>query len=305
MRRLFAYLWEFVMGRQSVPADYVEAQRVARDTIRAMIDLLRDLDRRGKLTEVQRAVAAVRMVLDTAGAPDGAYERLFALILPLIIAGHETTGHTMSWALYEMARDPAMERAVLAEIETFSTAHRGRALSTADYDERPLSWALLAETLRCHSPVQSMARTTMRSGAVPPDPDTGIGAFRYPQGAMVVFSIIGAHLDPERWPDPLAFRLDRWLGDAGDADSPAERGRAARATIRAREQAFDWVSFSDGPGRCPGQHFNAHEFLLVIDGLLPRYRFELAHPDREVRHSETMVVGPEPGGMAVRIRPRR
>ena len=62
--------------------------------------------------------------------------------------------------------------------------------------------------------------------------------------------------------------------------------------------------FADGPGRCPGQHFNAHEFFLVLDALLPRYRFEPVDPAREVPASDTMVVGPEKGAMAARVRPR-
>jgi len=39
--------------------------------------------------------------------------------------------------------------------------------------------------------------------------------------------------------------------------------------------------------------------------LLPRYRFELVHPEVEVRHNEAMVMGPEAGTLAVRIRPRK
>jgi len=101
-------------------------------------------------------------------------------------------------------------------------------------------------------------------------------------------------------PVPMIAGLD----GLSDALPLAERGRGVRANIRAREQALDWLPFSDGPGRCPGQHFNAHEFFLVLDALLPRYRFELVDPTREVPHSETMVVGPEPGTLAVRLRPR-
>jgi cytochrome P450 len=229
---------------------------------------------------------------------------LYTLLLPLILAGHETTGHTMSWALYEMIRKPSLESAVLAEIEAFQSAHGGRALTTDDYDERPLSWALLAEVLRLYPPVQSLPRTTLRAGTVPPDPDTGIGGFRYPAGAMIVFSILGIHLDPRRWTDATAFRPERWL-DGVREDAPAtEQGRAVRANIRAREQRVDWMPFSDGAARCPGQYFNAHEFFLVLDALLPRYRFELASPRQEIGYSETLVVGPEPGRLAVRIRPR-
>ena len=303
--QLLAYVRDFVMGRQSIPTDYSDAQRRARAASRAIVDLLRDFDRRGRLTDAQRAVPSVRLLLETAGAPDGAYERLYALLLPLIIAGHETTGHSLSWAFYEMARDPRIESEVLGEIQSFHAAHGSRPVTTAEYDERPWSWALLAEVLRRHPPVQSVARATLREGVVPPDSETGIGGFRYPAGAVVAVSIIGVHLDPRRWPEPRAFRLERWFEGVREGMSITERGRTVRGAIRQREQALDWVSFADGRGRCPGQHLMAHEFLLVLDALLPRYRFELAHPEREVEHGDTMVVGPEPGRMAVRLRPRR
>src|SRR5207302_1525470 len=142
------------MGRQSLPADYVRLQEDARGSVRAMIDLLRELDRSGQLTEAQRRLPPVRLILETAGESGGAHERLYSFVLPLVLAGHETTGHTMSWALYHLGRQPDVEAALLREIETFRAAHGG-ALSTADYDERPLSWALLAETLRLDSPFQS------------------------------------------------------------------------------------------------------------------------------------------------------
>ena len=303
--QLLAYVRDFVMGRQSIPADYVEAQRRARATSRAIVDLLRDLDRRGRLSDAQRAVPSVQLLLETAGAADGAYERLYGLFLPLIIAGHETTGHALAWTFYEMARNPRIERDVLAEIESFRAAHGSRPLTTAEYDERPLSWALLAEILRRHPPVQSVARATLRDGVVPPDPETGIGGFRYPSGAVVAVSILGVHLDPRRWPQPRAFRIERWLEGVREGMSVTERGRTVRGAIRLREQALDWVSFADGRGRCPGQHLMTHEFLLVLDALLPRYRFELTDPEREVGHGDTMVVGPEPGRLTVRLRPRR
>jgi len=303
VRQLLDFVFQFSMGRQSVPVEYVEAMNTGKACGRRIVDLLRDLDRQGKLTEVQRKAPTVRRVLEADGESDGGYDRLSVLLVPVIIAGHETTGHTMSWGFYEMARDPDLEKAVLEEIESFRAAHQGRALTTADYDERPLSWALLAECLRRHSPVQATPRTTLASGTVPPDPETGIGGFSYSGGAMVVFSVGAIHVDPERWPDPYAFRVDRWFEGIHDGMSLKERGRTVRANIRLREQAFDWLPFSDGPARCPGQHFNAHEFMLVLDALLPRYRFELIN--RDVPHGESMVVGPAPGKMGVRIRPRK
>jgi len=304
VERLLAHVRHFAMGGRSIPSDYVECQRRARTTWRAMVDLLRDVDRRGGVSERARARPTVRLLLESAGDADRGYDRLYTLFLPLIVAGHETTGHTIAWAFYELARDPRLERSILLEIARFR-AERGREhLTPGDYDERPLTWALIAETLRRHPPVQSVARTALKPGAVPPDPHTGSGGFRFPSGTVFGISIIGVHLDPRRWSEPRAFRPARWLSAVDDTMSPAEQGRAVRQAMRTREEACDWIPFAAGESRCPGHHFYTHEFFLVLDALLTRYRFEPSEPGRDVADSETMVVGPEPGAMAVRIRRR-
>jgi ferredoxin-NADP reductase/cytochrome P450 len=270
IRKALVYMWEFVLGRQSIPADYVKTIEGARLTIRRMVDLIRELERTGRLTETQRAAAIVRLIVDTAGEPDGAHDRLYTLILPIVLGGHETTGHMMTWSFYEMARDRSLEAELLKELEVFRSTRSGRAILTSDYDERPAAWALLAESLRRHAPFPATSRTTLHPGTVPPDQETRIGGFSYPSDAMVVISIIGIHLDPARWEDPYAFRIQRWFDGVRPEMSCVERGKIVRANIRAREQALDWLPFSDGPGRCLGQHFNAHEFFILLDALLPR-----------------------------------
>jgi cytochrome P450 len=304
VERLLAHVRHFAMGRRSIPSDYAECQRRARTTWRTMVDLLRDVDRRGGLSERAKARPTVRLLLETARDADSGYERLYTLFLPLIIAGHETTGHTLAWAFYELARDPRLERSILNEIVRFRAEHGREHLTPGDYDERPLTWALIAETLRRHPPVQSVARTALKPGVVPPDPRTGSGGFRFPSGAVFGISIVGVHLDPRRWPEPHAFRLTRWLSGIDDSMPLVEQGRTVRQVMRAREEACDWIPFAAGESRCPGHHFYTHEFFLVLDALLTRYRFEPTDPEREVTDSEAMVVGPEPGAMAVRIRRR-
>ena len=304
IRKALVYMWEFVLGRQSIPADYVKTLEGARLTIRRMVDLIRELDRTGRLTETQRASAVIRLIIDTAGEPDGDHDRLYTLILPIVLGGHETTGHMMTWSFCEMARDRGLEAEVLEEIKAFRSKYGGRSLSTSDYDERPAAWALLAESLRRHAPFAATSRTTLHAGTVPPDLETGIGGFSYPNDAMVVISIVGIHLDPARWEDPYAFRIQRWFDGVRPEMSRVEKGKIVRANIRAREQALDWLPFSVGPGRCAGQHFNAHEFFVLLDALLPRYRFELEHPEEEVPYNEGIVRGPEKGSIGVRIRPR-
>jgi cytochrome P450 len=302
---LLDYVTEFFMGRRSIQPDYVKLTYRSREIVRSIIDLLRDLDRRGQLTEHQRASLTVRAVLETAAEPGGGYDRLFTMFIPIIIGGHETTGITMTWAIYEMARNPELKALVLAEIDRYRAAHGGRPITTEDYDERPVSFALLAETLRMHSPISSHVRTALSSGVVPPDPETGIGGFSYPAGAMFTCSVIGVHRDPRRWSDPHTFRIERFFDDVAQDLPLMEQGRQVRRNIRAREEALDLLAFSEGAGRCLGQNFNTHEFILVLDALLSRYEFELEHPEREVSHTETPITAPEKGMIGARIRRRQ
>src|SRR5262249_37778716 len=156
----------------------------SRSTVRAIVDVLRDLARQGLLTEQQRASLPVRLALQTATEPDGGYDRLITLFIPLTIGGHETTGHTMTWTIYAVELVPGLKAQVLMETDTFRARHGARPITTADYDARPVIFALLAEVLRCHSPLGTVTRPALQAGSVPADPVTGIGGFTYPAGTM-------------------------------------------------------------------------------------------------------------------------
>ncbi len=317
-RRMFDYMMQLMYGG-ALPAAWSQDNLRMRRICREMIELLVDLDRRGQLTRRQRDLPTVAMVLASAAAgpiSDSQHERLFSLFLPFIFGGHETTGHSLCWTLYEMGRRPEVAARVVAEIDRFQAAHRGEPITIDRYDERPVTFAVLAETLRYHvlsGPISRMART---AGVVPPDPETGIGGFSYPAGTLFFCSPGAIHFDPRRWPDPHRFSIDRFLPEpdpaptaAGAADSAEllrlrARGRAARDEIRRREEALDLMSFGTGPARCPGAYFNWHESLLVLDALCTRYTFELEHPEREVGPSDHPLIGPEAGMIGVRIRPR-
>jgi ferredoxin-NADP reductase/cytochrome P450 len=321
-RRMFDYMMQLMYGGP-LPSAWAQDNLRMRQICRDMIELLVALERRGELNARQRALPTVSMVLESAAAgpiSDSDHERLFSLFLPFIFGGHETTGHSLCWTLYEMSRRPEVAARVVAEIDHFQAAHRGELITIDRYDERPVTFAVLAETLRYHvlsGPITRMART---AGVVPPDPETGIGGFAYPAGTLFFCSPGAIHFDPRRWPDPHRFSIDRFLPepeapaatttaheglDEGDALLRLRaRGRAARDAIRSREEALDLMSFGTGPARCPGAYFNWHESLLVLDALCSRYTFELEHPDREVGPSDHPLIGPENGMVGVRIRPR-
>lgn len=304
-RRMFKYMMQLMYG-SPVPAEWARDNLRMRKICREMIEFLVQLDQKGGLTARQRDLPTVRMVLDSAKdgpIDDRKHERLFSLFLPFVFGGHETTGHSLCWTLYELGRRPEVLARLLTEIDAFGSAHPGESITIDRYDERPVTFAVLAETLRYHVLSGPISRMAQQAGEVPPDPETGIGGFRYPQGTLFMCIPTAVHFDPRRWPDPQRFDINRFLPDEKtQATAPLRAiGRAVRDTIRAREEALDLMSFGTGPARCPGVYFNWHESVLVLDALLSRYRFELEHPEREVGPSEHPLIGPEHGMIGVRI----
>jgi cytochrome P450 len=226
---------------------------------------------------------------------------LFPFLLVALIAGHETTGHTMAWAIDHLGRDPDLLHRVRTEVDAFYAAQPGRVLGATDCRDRPWTQALLYEIGRFHPPLIAVPRSASADGEIAPDPATGSPGFRYRKDTAFICSIIGVHRDPKRWKEPERFRPERFFDQPGERVSPAESGRRVWDHARSRERDYDLLTFSAGTGRCLGQDFNMLEFFLVLDFLLRRYDVELVNPKRVVRDSTDVISGPEPGSIIVRI----
>jgi cytochrome P450 len=187
------------------------------------------------------------------------------------------------------------------EARRFYQGRPDRVLTSADYFERPWAQAVLYEVLRRHALIVSIARSALADGEIGPDPESGIGAFRYCKDTLFISSIPAVHRDRTRYPDPLVFRPERWLEGITAGMDLETQGRHVWDRARARERAFDLIPFSEGPARCLGQDFNTLEVIQVLDLFLRRYRMELVHPEREVRESMAAISGPCDGTLLVRI----
>lgn len=115
-------------------------------------------------------------------------------LVTLLLAGHETTATALSWALYEVGRDPALV---------------ARCQQAADEGDDVYLDAVFKESLRRHPVIAMVVRTLMEPATV--------GGWRLPKGTTVGPSILVAHQKPENYADPDRFDPDRFLGD----DPPA------------------------------------------------------------------------------------
>jgi cytochrome P450 len=82
-----------------------------------------------------------------------------------------------------------------------------------------------------------------------------IAGHAVPSGTLVIVSPWLLHRRAESWPDPLAFRPERFLGTG-----------AAR---------WAYLPFGQGPRLCIGREFALGEMVVVLSRLLPTYRLAL------------------------------
>ena len=185
-------------------------------------------------------------------------------LLTFIVAGHETTALTLSWALYLCAFDADVQ----AEARAEAAAVLGdRAATVADVASLPLCRRIVDETLRLYPPAAFLSRTAM--GA-----DSLCGR-EVRKGDTVILPIYALHRHHALWDDPDAFRPDRF------ADP--------RAVPR-----FHYLPFGDGPRICIGASFALQEAVIILATLLARFRFAPV-PGKEPKPVMILTLRPEGG----------
>jgi cytochrome P450 len=150
-------------------------------------------------------------------------------LMTLLVAGHETTASELAWAFERLARTPEVTRRLHSEID-------------AGEDDAYLT-ATIQETLR-RRPVIPNAAPRLTKEPVE------IGGFRYPEGICLIPNAYLIHHDPEIYPDPYAFRPERFLGE-----SPG---------------TYTWIPFGGGRRRCLGASFAQLEMKIVLRAVLSR-----------------------------------
>lgn len=169
-------------------------------------------------------------------------------LVTLFLAGHETTSHAMTWTFACLAQNPDAERALHAELDEVLG---GRAPVLADLERLPYTEQVVSEAMRLYPPVYGIARRARE--------DTQVGGFRVPKGAEVMIWVYFAHRNAQFFPDPEAFRPERF-----------EKERAAALPKLA------YLPFGAGPRACIGRSFAMMEARLILATLAQRHRLVLA-----------------------------
>ena len=206
--------------------------------------------------------------------PDEARELAIDNAATFYLAGHETTANALSWTLYLLAEQPALQEKAAAE---------ARAATAAGSDDPGLPERLallrriLEESLRLYPPAPRFDRQAAEADR--------LGDVRVEPGDIVSVWPWLLHRHRSLWDDPDAFDPDRWLPDA----------KAAR-------HRFQYIPFGGGPRLCVGARFATAEALAVLAQWLADWRFEPL-PGRKVEVSGMVTLRPK-GGLRLRVAKR-
>jgi len=189
-------------------------------------------------------------------------EELRDELMTALVAGHETTASQLAWAFERLAREPRVAAELTAEIDA------------GESDE--YLTATVHEILRLR-PVLPNAEPRLTKRPVT------IGGYDYPAGVALLASAWLVHHDPEIYPDPFAFKPERFVGV-----SPG---------------TYTWLPFGGGRRRCLGASFALQEMKIVLRAVMSQFDVSASSPAPEHTGRRSITFSPK-GGATVVLRHR-
>ncbi|HKP57296.1 MAG TPA: cytochrome P450 [Polyangiales bacterium] len=193
-------------------------------------------------------------------------------LMTALAAGHETTATALAWAFERILSTPEVYERLRDELSEAG----GEQASPDKLASLPYLDATIKEVLRLRPVVPIVGRILQK--------DTQIAGYDLPSGTAVGACIYLAHRNPEIYPDPEAFRPERF--------------------IEAPPDPVTWLPFGGGIRRCIGAQFASYEMKIVLGTMLAACDFELAQKTPARTRRRAVTLWPE-GGARVTIRRRR
>ena len=163
--------------------------------------------------------------------------------------------------LYYLIKNPETLARLRAELDEALESHDG-VVPWCKVKNLPYLRACVDESMRLSPPVATdLVRKT------PPDRSYTIDQVVVPPGTNVSISAYTAQRDPNVFPDPEAFKPERWLIKGQDS---------------LKKMLDAHIPFSAGPRGCIGRSVTILMQLVYIGTLIHRYDFALPNPDWEM-----------------------
>ncbi|KAI2080315.1 hypothetical protein LOZ36_006538 [Ophidiomyces ophidiicola] len=200
-------------------------------------------------------------------------------MLDHIVAGHETTGITLTYLMYELSRRPELMVTLRHELHGLSRpiqlpgvacdAHTRVLPSAQEIDKLPLLEAVVRETLRLYPAAGApQPRVSHSKSAV-------IEGYVIPSGVTVSSCAYSLHRNPRVFPEPEEWIPSRWMR------TPAE--------VKEMNRWF-WA-FGSGGRMCLGSNLALQELKLVAAAIYSNFTTFIVDAEG-IEQADSFIGGP-------------
>jgi cytochrome P450 len=181
-------------------------------------------------------------------------------LITLVLAGHETTANTLAWAWERLVRTPDAKQRLVEAVRSGDDEESAQAIES-----------VIVEAMRSRPVIP----ITGRRVKVP----WRMGDYELPADTAVLISVLLLHHREDLYPDPFAFRPERW-------------------TDR-KPGTYEWLPFGGGIRRCLGAALAMAEMRAVLREIALRLDLEADRPEPERALHRNVTMIPSRGGRVV------
>lgn len=177
--------------------------------------------------------------LDESGA-GLSIDRVRNEVITFVLAGHETTATALTWTWYLLAKHPAVEERMHAEI---AAVLGDRPATLDDVTQLTYTAMVFREAMRLYPPALAFGRRPIET--------LTLGGYTIPRGASILLSPYITHRNPRCFDRPDVFEPERW-----ERISPPK---------------FAYFPFGGGAKMCIGDGFARMEGVLALATIARRW----------------------------------
>ncbi len=180
-------------------------------------------------------------------------------LMTLLVAGHETTASSLTWAFYWIHHLPEVREKLLAELDTVDISQDLNTIAKLPYLN-----GVCAETLRIY-PIALIAFPRI------PKVPIKIMDYEYPAETQLMPCIYLTHHREDLYPEPKQFKPERFMGK--------------------QYSPYEYLPFGGGNRRCIGMAFALFEMKLVLTTVLKNLDLSLVnnHEVKPTRRGGTLA----------------